>query len=185
MVLNTKSLESLDAQQLEQLKALTDPLRLKIFKTLREPGTVSEVAAVLGMDRTSLYHHLKVLLKTNLVTQINVRHIRNLEESVYQAVDCLDFTHQDCPEPGPREPYTKLIMGITMDTGEDCYRSLSCDSERRAAASRKILKIRKDKLSITPKRISELMREFMEKVKELEDEDGDVEYSVTVSHFEM
>jgi DNA-binding transcriptional ArsR family regulator len=44
-------------------KALADPLRLRALKELRDgPMTVAELARRLGVPRTSLHHHVRVLL---------------------------------------------------------------------------------------------------------------------------
>ncbi len=184
-MLDTKSLNELDNEQLEQLRALTDPMRLKLHAALNEPRTISEVAVILGVDRMSLYHHLQVLLKHDLVKLIETRRVKNLNESVYQAVEILNFIHRGSEESGPKEPYFQLIMNITNETNEDCSNSLRRGGELKAAASRNVVKIKKEDLSTVPKQIGELMREFMEKVNELHNDDGDVDYSVTVSHFEM
>lgn len=185
-MLDTKSIEKLTDRELEQLRALTDPLRLKLFNQFREPRTVTEVASILGLERTSLYHHLQVLLKAGLIEEVETRKVRHLTESVYmRAVERVDFTRSRYDDPGPIEPYLQAIMVMSQDTDEDCRKSLTQNAKAKAASRRIIVKIKSEDLETTPKKISLLMHEFIDKVRELEDEDGDIDYSVTVTHFEM
>lgn len=186
-MLDPSVLEKLDPKQLEQLQVLTaHPLRLQLFQELRNPMSATEAAKALGVERTSLYYHLQVLLKTGLIEEVETRKVRHLTESVYKrAIDRIDFTRSRFDEPGPFEPYHQVIMGICEGTTEDCRRSLSRGGDLKAAATRVIMRIKSEDRETVPKQISELMREFTAKVKELNEDEGDVEYSITVAHFEM
>jgi DNA-binding transcriptional ArsR family regulator len=51
------------------LKALADPIRLKIVKALQAgPLTVSDIAELLEMEMPNVSHHLRVLFHARLVT---------------------------------------------------------------------------------------------------------------------
>jgi len=186
-MLDTFNLAKLDPKQMVQLRTLTDhPLRLKLFQELRYPMTAAEAAAVLGVKRTSLYYHLQVLLKNGLIEEVETRKVRHLTESVYKrAVERIDFTRSNYEDPGPSEPYFRMIMGITQGTTDDCMRSLIRGGNLKAATTRVSIMISSDSLETIPKKISKLMREFTAQVKELDEEAGNIEYSVIVTHFEM
>ena len=52
----------------ELLKALAEPLRLRIVDTLREgPRNVSEIAEALGVEMMTASHHLGILKNSGLV----------------------------------------------------------------------------------------------------------------------
>ncbi|BAA31057.1 ArsR/SmtB family transcription factor [Pyrococcus horikoshii] len=54
--------------QPKQLKALSDPTRIKILELLREhPMSVSEIAERLGRDKSTVYRHIKALEDAGLV----------------------------------------------------------------------------------------------------------------------
>jgi DNA-binding transcriptional ArsR family regulator len=178
------SLEQLNTKQLEQLRALTEPIRLKLFAVLRDPKTVTEAASVMGVDRTSLYYHLRVLLNTGLVEEVEVRRSRNLNESVYKAVDRVVFSRLPGEDPGPEAPYLRLVMNLVQGANDDCQRSLSRGGDLKAAARRIIMRFKPESLATKPKQITEMMHEFVDRLKELNDDEG-VEYSITVTHFEM
>ena len=70
-----------------QLKALSDPQRLAIVKTLIEaPCTITAIAKGLGVKRSQLYYHLSQLEELGLVEVVETRQKRNLIEKYYRAV---------------------------------------------------------------------------------------------------
>ena len=72
---------------LQQLRALADPLRQRIFECLADgPRTVKVVADSLGVKLTSLYHHFRVLERAGLIKKVRSRKIRGTVERHYQAV---------------------------------------------------------------------------------------------------
>ncbi len=184
-MLKFKDIENLETKELERLQTLLDPVRRKIFKELRSAKTISEVAAGLGIDRKPLYYHVQVLLKAGLVEKVEERKVGHLLESVYKAIDRIDFTRSHCKDPGPCELYGQVIMALTRETYDDSFQSFQKDPLIKAASRRIIMKIKSEDLATIPKQISELMHEFVNKVLEFDQEDGDVDYSVTVTHFQM
>jgi len=178
-------LEELNSREIEQLQVLANSLRLKIFKELRSPKTVTEVAKALGLDRKPLYYQLGLLLEADLVKKTEQRQVGHILESVYKANDWVNFTRSRSTTPGPYEHYGNMILELSHDTFKDCHDSLQADPTVKAASRRIIMKIKSDDLETVPKQISQLMHEYINKVLELGTEDGDVEYSVTVTHFEM
>src|SRR5262245_52283071 len=72
---------------LAQIRALADPLRLRILGALgREPRTTKQVADVLGEKPTKLYHHVEALERVGLVRLTETRPNRGTVEKYYQAV---------------------------------------------------------------------------------------------------
>ena len=60
---STDQLESFHISDLDQVKALAHPLRMRIIETLAgpEPMTTKQVAEALGEKPTRLYHHVDML----------------------------------------------------------------------------------------------------------------------------
>jgi DNA-binding transcriptional ArsR family regulator len=74
-------------QELDQLKALADPLRQRILQALcQEPMTTKQVAQQLGEKPTRLYHHVATLEQAGLIHIVETRQNRGTLEKYYQAV---------------------------------------------------------------------------------------------------
>ena len=72
---------------LEQLKALSDPLRLRILEALcGPPRTTKQVADRLGEKPTRLYHHVDALEAAGLIHLVHTRPKRGTLEKYFQAV---------------------------------------------------------------------------------------------------
>ncbi len=72
---------------LQQIKALADPLRQKILGAfVHEPRTTKQVAALLGQPPTKLYHHVDLLERAGLITLVATRPKRGTTEKYYQTV---------------------------------------------------------------------------------------------------
>jgi DNA-binding transcriptional ArsR family regulator len=78
----------------ETLKALSDPLRLKILETMvahvEEDWTAKELAAELKVPQTRLYHHIELLLDRDLIRLASQRVVSGIIESRYR-VAALSF----------------------------------------------------------------------------------------------
>ncbi len=74
-------------QDLGQLKALADPLRVRILEALVErPRTTKQVADRLGEKPTKLYHHVEALDKVGLIELHSTRPNRGTLEKYFRAV---------------------------------------------------------------------------------------------------
>jgi DNA-binding transcriptional ArsR family regulator len=71
---------------LEQVKVLADPLRLRILQALCEERTTKQVADLLGEKPTRLYHHVAALARVGLVRLTRRQPKRGTVEKYYQAV---------------------------------------------------------------------------------------------------
>lgn len=71
---------------LDQLRALSDPLRLRILEALAgRPRTTKQVAELLEEKPTRLYHHVDALESAGLVRLVHTRPKRGTLEKYYQA----------------------------------------------------------------------------------------------------
>jgi len=71
---------------LAQIRALADPLRLRILSTLGEERTTKQVAEILGEKPTRLYHHVAALERAGLVRLARKRQNRGTVEKYFVAV---------------------------------------------------------------------------------------------------
>jgi DNA-binding transcriptional ArsR family regulator len=103
----------------ETLRALADPLRLRILSVLmqRDDGnlpvmSVKELAADLGEPQTKLYRHIKHLESAGLINAVSSRVVSGIVEQRYQACQ------------------SDLMLGTTLEEKQ----KVSADAEAAAAA---------------------------------------------------
>ncbi len=79
---------------IETLKALSDPLRLRILETMvarpEAAWSVKELATALDVPQTRLYHHVELLVERDLVRLASQRVVSGIIESRYR-VAALSF----------------------------------------------------------------------------------------------
>ena len=78
--------ESYELSDLEQVKILADPLRVKLLKSFCQERTTKQVAELLGEKSTKLYHHVEALQKVGLIRLARTRQNRGTLEKYYLAV---------------------------------------------------------------------------------------------------
>ena len=83
-----RQLDSYRISDLEQVKALAHPLRMRIIEALAasEPMTTKQVAESLGEKPTRLYHHVDLLQKAGLIRLTHTRRNRGTTEKYYEAI---------------------------------------------------------------------------------------------------
>lgn len=72
---------------LEQVKVIADPLRVRILEALcEETRTTKQVAERLGEKPTRLYHHVEALEKAGLIRLVETRPVRGTVEKYYAGI---------------------------------------------------------------------------------------------------
>lgn len=80
-------LETYRVGDLEQVRLLADPLKLRLIQVFAEgPRTVSDVAQELGENVTRLYRHVDALLDAGLVEIVREEKKRGAVERTFRAV---------------------------------------------------------------------------------------------------
>lgn len=78
--------EAFTLKNLDQVKVLADPLRIRILEALCEERTTKQVADLLGEKPSKLYHHVEALEKVGLIALTRTRQNRGTVEKYYLAV---------------------------------------------------------------------------------------------------
>jgi DNA-binding transcriptional ArsR family regulator len=79
--------ESNHTATLEQIQALGNETRLRIFHYLTEGEcSEAELAERIGVPAKSLYYHIRLLLKVNLIRQTGMRQVAKKPQALYRAV---------------------------------------------------------------------------------------------------
>ena len=71
---------------LEQVKALANPLRIRLLETFCQERTTKQVADLIGERPTRLYHHVEALEKVGLIRPTRTRQNRGTIEKYFLAV---------------------------------------------------------------------------------------------------
>lgn len=80
-------LDFYEITNLEQLRAISDLLRVRILDNLKEkPLTVTQLAEVLGMAPAKVHYHVRELEKVQLLKLVETREKGGILEKYYQAI---------------------------------------------------------------------------------------------------
>lgn len=71
---------------LEQVKVLADPLRIRVLEAFCQERTTKQVADLLGEKPTKLYHHVEALERVGLIALSRTSQNRGTMEKYYLAV---------------------------------------------------------------------------------------------------
>jgi DNA-binding transcriptional ArsR family regulator len=78
--------DRLDLDDLDLMAETTHPIRSTIIRRLKEPRTVAQVAELLDVPITRLYHHVNRLVDAGLVRVVATRQVAAVTERRYQTV---------------------------------------------------------------------------------------------------
>ncbi|HET6372853.1 MAG TPA: winged helix-turn-helix domain-containing protein [Candidatus Polarisedimenticolia bacterium] len=78
--------ESLRLTNLDQMKALANPLRIRIMELFCQERTTKQVAGILKQPPTRLYHHVSALERVGLIRLARTQQRRGALEKYYLAV---------------------------------------------------------------------------------------------------
>jgi DNA-binding transcriptional ArsR family regulator len=97
-------------EDIEQLEAITDPIRYRMCLMLSEPKTGAQLARALGISRARAHYHLNVLEKVGLVRFHHEGMSHGIVEKYYQAVaEYFDFSNLI-----PKDQQTLVPNEITL-----------------------------------------------------------------------
>ncbi|WJE55521.1 ArsR family transcriptional regulator (plasmid) [Bacillus cereus] len=160
----------------EQLKSLSDPLRVQILSFLiEEPRSGQQLSQIIGLSRSKIHYHLRDLEKNGLVQIVEENKKRNMTQKLYQAVaksfipsnNLLPF-HSEYGES------RRLLTIATLERAksralaapENAFLTQSEKPEEWARISSQI------EIRTTKKRFEEWIAKYHDLLKELHDIDG-------------
>jgi DNA-binding transcriptional ArsR family regulator len=173
-------------KDLEQVKALTDPLRMRIFKVLsREAMTTKQVADILKEPPTKLYRHVQILEKLKLIQLVQTQTRRGIVEKYYEAVaKDLEIDRElfaTLPRDKSQKAYYDLLNSILQTTLSEVGRNLAHRQDEPQKGQS--IKLIREEIQTTPKKIEALKKQLDAWVKAFEaadQPDGEVNYNLTL-----
>lgn len=184
---------------LEQLRVLSDPLRMRVLNNLfQEPLTVKQVADRLEVPATKLYYHVNELERIGLVKVVETRVKSGIIEKYYRMTagkiqvsrELLRLTQQQSAE---ASTYGEMLASIFEAVADDLRQSVAGGlltpaeevsakepATKLAAIGRTNVRLKRSAASRLAKKLSKLLMEEMEAA---DDETGEVEYGFALAFF--
>jgi DNA-binding transcriptional ArsR family regulator len=132
---------------LEQLRVVADPLRLRILSVFaRGAYTTKQVAGLLGEKHTKLYHHVQALERVKLIRLTETRPKRGTVEKYYQAVAARFEAAPSILFFQPRVPGKRLELEVMLNALLDAARGDVVTLAARIQTSAALMRERKDGL---------------------------------------
>ena len=92
-----------------QVKALGDPLRTTILQLLHErAATVTELATAVDRPKSTVAHHVGVLVRTGLLQVVRTRRVRAIEERFYGRTARMFFVSPEPSTAGDERDFNDL-----------------------------------------------------------------------------
>lgn len=111
----------------EQLKAISDPLRLEMLELVAEEArTVKQIAELLGKPATKLYYHMNALEAAGFVKVVETRVKSGIIEKYYRTVaESFQVDRKLLKRSGPQgdEPLENMLAVVFDATTDDVRRS--------------------------------------------------------------
>jgi DNA-binding transcriptional ArsR family regulator len=166
----------------ETLRALSDPLRLRILETMvqrTEPAwSVKELAAALGVPQTRLYHHVEQLVEHDLVRPVERRVVSGIIETRYRVAARSFQLDRQLFAGGTPEARAALHETLTsvFDTArheiELAIHLGTIDVAESAPPERRLL-LSRGAVRLTPARAADLRARLAGLIEEFDSEPGD------------
>lgn len=111
----------------EQLKAISDPLRLEMLELVAEEArTVKQIAEILGKPATKLYYHMNALEAAGFVKMVETRVKSGIIEKYYRTVAQnfqVDRNLLKAGGPAGNAPLENMLVVVFDATTDDVRRS--------------------------------------------------------------
>jgi DNA-binding transcriptional ArsR family regulator len=166
---------------LEQLRAVSDPLRVAIFRLLRErEQTVKELCDELGESSTRLYYHVGELERVGLVRLVRTEAKSGTVHKYYRSVSPTSLLHEETGSPEQEAAvdwFCAMLENSVMDVRQ-AFSSTGPDFDR------ELTFVTRNYIRTTPERAREFVRKLEALQEELlaaDDENADFRITFTAS----
>jgi DNA-binding transcriptional ArsR family regulator len=154
----------------QELRAMSDPLRGTVLDLLLErAATVSELAEALGRPKSTVAHHVKVLVDAGMLRVVRTRRVRAIEERFYGRTARTFYVGRVRPEDVTPPPWANELG----DAAEESMPAYQADEMR---ALRRHVRISHHQAGEFWERAMALVSDFSQLPRE-----GDSAYSFVVS----
>lgn len=185
-------LDTYELTTLEELRVLSDPVRLQILEEFgREPLTTKQVAKKVGISYTKLYHHIQLLEASGLIVVTKTVPNRGTIERYYESV--AKHFHVDekllllKSDGQAMDTLQGLLDGILSTTRKQFRASVAAGLLAPEHVEREGL-VAQSTVRASREEIQELeasLNQWVERVRAANRSDGDSVYGLTVCFFPL
>ena len=187
-VVNMK--ESVTIKEIDQVKAIADPLRLQILEAFcRKPMTTRQVALLLEVNPTRLYHHVDLLERSGLIELVRTQKNRGTTEKYYQGVAkkfAVDARLFDVGNAGETPRLLHDVFTMTLEVALAEIRKSIQDkliSQDRESSNATVARAQIVTSSENAELLVKKVQEWIGEARELADPDGDLRYGLTIAFY--
>lgn len=166
---------------LDTLKVLADPLRIRMLDLMRDPCTVKQVATELKIPPTKLYYHITQLEKHGLIVLVDTRIVSGIIEKHYQTVAHTIRVKRQLLSPSPDSnamnglemTVTSVWQDVIQNLRESASLGIIDTSGDDGQLNPETLNLRSIDLALTPDQATEFLtryRALVTEFRELSDE---------------
>ena len=162
--------------EIEQLKAISEPLRARILTELcREEQTTKQVAERLGEKPTKLYHHVEQLEKAGLIRMTRTQPNRGTTEKYYLGVAKRFEVGKSLLGGSAEDALGTMIDTLLDQVRNECHRLAAGDKELTEVLEEEglISFVELNADAATAERYLIRLRELLEELGQLPESDGE------------
>ena len=143
-----------------ELRAMADPLRATLLDlVLERAATVSELASAVGRPKSTVAHHVKVLVDAGMLRVVRTRRVRAIDERFYGRTARLFFVGKVPLETVTPPPWSNYLADAASESMPAYHADTMFANIRHARISR-------ERAVGFWERVAELVREFSELPRE-------------------
>jgi DNA-binding transcriptional ArsR family regulator len=187
--------EIFEVTELEQLRVLADPLRMRILNNLfPQAHTVKQIADRLELSPTKLYYHFGELERVGLITVVETRVKSGIIEKYYRCVaetirvsrDLLRLTGQELEQNAYGELLASIMEAVADDLRHAVQAGLLLPPDREDAPKRTAIGRTNVRLKATAAaRLVKKWAKLLEEIEAADDPDGDIEFGAAIALFPL
>ncbi|MFN3427484.1 MAG: helix-turn-helix domain-containing protein [Candidatus Thermochlorobacter sp.] len=174
-------------RELEQVRAIADPLRIRILNVLCEKAmTTKQVAEYLGENINKLYHHVETLEGAGLIKMVETRRNRGTLEKYFRAVakhftlsPVLFEVRLDTEDDVSELTFSSTLQATLTELKESLAKGLIKNSRKKHYFARQYIKTTKQKAE----ELSDKLQEWLKECEEANSENGEVTYALTATFY--
>ncbi len=164
-------------RDLETLKVISDPLRLRIFQTIceasrnGEPCSVKQVSDALDIPPARLYYHIRLLEMHTILQVAETRLVSGILEKLYQPTAHRIYVSEQLLNAGA-EAFYPVLSGVVKEVTEDLQMIMNTPQDQALSKGKDHpLLFSLERIQLT--RVDEFEKKLMGLLEEMKAEPGD------------
>ena len=167
----------------EQLKALYDPIRIRIAHLLKTPRTPKQVADIINIRPNNLYYHFRVLEKADIIELVRTKPGKGFIKENFFKLKSSDI--KIMPQMVPLVGRMRFLQNLIRAAMEDLGESIDKHEKVVGLGTRDDYSFPDDKLEEARDIIITRKEKIIEELKEFHNPDGECNYQLNIFSFRL